>query len=127
MKRDYSQNEHLDSLLSQWHHWARSYIPVPVCGADPMFRNAKSPHGYESAADVTDAAVERTQMKTVDFQVGEMQDPHRSAIYIHARNCHTGRNVWLSPRLPADPLERARILGEAKAILIAKLFSSGVM
>lgn len=127
MKRDYSQNEHLDSLLSQWHHWARRYIPIPVSGADPMFRNAKSARGYDSTAEVIEDEITASQMKAVDFQVSEMKDPHRSAIYIHARNCYTGRNVWLSPRLPSDPLDRARILGEAKTILIGKLLSAGVM
>lgn len=117
----------LDDLLARWHHWARGYIPVPVCGADPMFRNAKSSHSFTSADEVTDAAVEQTQMKALDFHVSEMQDPHRSAIYIHARNCYTGRSVWLSPRLPKDPMERAQILGDAKAMLIGKLLSAGIM
>lgn len=117
----------LDDLLARWHHWARGYVPVPVCGAGPMFRNAKSPHSSHSAYEVTDAKVERDCMQSVDFHVTEMKDPHRSAIYIHARNCYTGRNVWLSPRLPTDPLERSRILGEAKSMLIGKLLSAGVM
>ena len=120
-------HDRLDELLSRWHHWAKGYIPVPTCGADPMFRNAKSSHSFTSADEVTDAAVEQTQMKALDFHVGEMQDPHRSAIYIHARNCYTGRAVWLSPRLPADPMERAQILGDAKAMLIGKLLSAGIM
>lgn len=117
----------LDDILARWHHWAKGYIPVPTCGADPMFRNAKSPHSSHSAYEVTDAKVEQDQMAALDFNVSEMKDPHRSAIYIHARNCYTGRNVWLSPRLPQDPLERARILGEAKAILVGKLLSAGIM
>ena len=117
----------LDDLLSRWHHWAKAYIPVPTCGADPMFRNAKSPHSSHSADEVTDAKVESDRMKALDFHVSEMKDPHRSAIYMHARNCYTGRNVWLSPRLPKDPLERAALLGEAKSILIGKLLSAGVM
>lgn len=117
----------LDDILARWHHWARSYIPVPVCGADPMFRNAKSAKGYDTTSEVVEDEITASQMKAVDFQVGEMKDPHRSAIYIHARNCYTGRNVWLSPRLPQDPMERARILGEAKAILVGKLLSAGVM
>lgn len=120
-------HDRLDDLLSRWHDWAKGYIPVPTCGADPMFRNAKSPHSSHSAYEVTDAKVEHDQMTAVDFHVGEMKDPHRSAIYIHARNCYTGRNVWLSPRLPKDPMERARILGEAKVILVGKLLSAGVM
>jgi hypothetical protein len=117
----------LDDLLSRWHHWSKGYIPIHTCSADPMFRNAKSPHSSHSAGEVTDDQTERNQMAAVDFNVGEMKDPHRSAIYIHARNCYTGRNVWLSPRLPQDPMERARILGEAKTILIGKLLSAGVM
>lgn len=117
----------LDDILSRWHSWAKGYIPIPVSGADPMFRNAKSARGYDSTAEVIEDEITASQMKAVDFQVGEMKDPHRSAIYIHARNCYTGRNVWLSPRLPSDPLDRARILGEAKSILIGKLLSAGVM
>lgn len=120
-------HDRLDDLLSRWHHWAKGYIPVPTCGADPMFRNAKSPHSSHSAYEVTDAKVEQDQMAVLDFNVSEMKDPHRSAIYIHARNCYTGRNVWLSPRLPKDPIERAQILGDAKAILIGKLLSAGIM
>lgn len=117
----------LDDILARWHHWARAYIPVPVCGADPMFRNAKSAKGYDTTSEVVEDEITALQMKAVDFQVSEMKEPHRSAIYIHARNCYTGRNVWLSPRLPTDPLERARILGEAKSMLIGKLLSAGVM
>lgn len=127
MKRDYTQAEHLDSILAEWHHWAKGYMPIPTCGADPMFRNAKTPKGWDSTSDVVDDEITNSQMKTIDFHVGEMKDPHRSAIYIHARNCYTGRNVWLSPRLPKDPLERAQILGDAKAILIGKLLSAGIL
>jgi len=120
-------HDRLDDLLSQWHWWAKKYIPVPTCGADPMFRNAKSAKGYDTTAEVVDDELTSSQMKTIDFHVGEMKDPYRSAIYVHARNCYTGRNVWLSPRLPSDPMERARILGEAKAMIIGKLLSAGVM
>jgi hypothetical protein len=120
-------HDRLDDLLSRWHHWAKGYIPVPTCGADPMFRNAKSSKSWDSTAEVVEDELTNSQMKSVDFHVGEMKDPHRSAIYIHARNCYTGRNVWLSPRLPQDPMERAQILGDAKAILIGKLLSAGVM
>lgn len=120
-------HDRLDDLLSRWHHWAKGYIPVPTCGADPMFRNAKSSKSWDSTAEVVEDELTNSQMKSVDFHVSEMKDPHRSAIYIHARNCYTGRNVWLSPRLPKDPMERARILVDAKAIIIGKLLSAGVM
>lgn len=121
------QNEILDDLLSRWHSWARSYSPIPTCGADPMFRNAKSAKGWDTTDQVVEDELNDKTMKAIDFQVGEMEDPHRSAIHIHARNCCTGRNVWLSPRLPADPMERAVILMEAKNLLTRRLLSAGVM
>lgn len=129
MNRDafHDQMHKLDELLSRWHHWAKGYMPVPTCGADPMFRNAKSSKSYDTTAEVVEDELTSTQMKALDFQVSEMKDPHRSAIYIHARNCYTGRNVWISPRLPQDPMERARILGEAKGLLIGRLLAAGVM
>lgn len=117
----------LEDLLSRWHHWAKGYRPIPSCGADPMFRNAKSAKGYDTTAEVIEDEITNAQMKAIDFQVGEMAEPHRSAIYIHARNCYTGHNVWLSPRLPKDPMERAKILGDAKSVIIGKLLSAGVM
>ncbi|CAN7187398.1 hypothetical protein [Acidovorax sp. LjRoot117] len=121
------QNEILDSLLSEWHSWARSYSPVPTCGADPMFRNAKSAKGWDTTDQVMEDEIRDKTMKAIDFQVSEMKDPHRSAIHIHARNCCTGHNVWLSPRLPKDPMERTVILMEAKNQITRRLLNAGVM
>lgn len=121
------QHEILDSLLSEWHSWARAEKLQPSRTADPMFRNAKSCKGWDSTTDVIDDELRSKTMKAIDFQVCEMKDPHRSAIYIHARNCCTGHKVWLSPRLPADPMERAVILMEAKNELTRRLLSAGVM
>lgn len=120
-------NAILDALLSEWHNWARGYSPVPTCSAGPMFRNAKSAKGWDSASDVVEDELAAKTMQAVDFHVGEIGDPHRSAIYIHARNCCTGRNVWSSPRLPACPMERGVILAEAKNMLARRLLSAGVI
>ena len=121
------QHEILDSLLSEWHQWARAEKLQPSRTADPMFRNAKSPKGWDSTTEVIEDELRSKTMKAIDFQVGEMKDPHRTAIYVHARNCCTGHKVWLSPRLPADPMERAVILMEAKNDLARRLLSAGVM
>lgn len=127
MMRDLSEKEILDDLLSRWHSWARGYSPIPRCGADPMFRNAKSGKGWDSTSDVIEDELNGKIMEAIDFQVSEMKDPHRSAIYIHARNCSTGRNVWMSPRMPANPEERALILMEARNLLTRRLMNVGVM
>lgn len=117
----------LDDILSRWHFHCKHFNPVPVCGADPMFRNAVSPKGWDTTADIADDTVNCAQMKAVDFHVGEMQDPHRAAIHILARNCYTGRSVWISPRLPANSEERAVIVLEARNQLTRRLIAAGVI
>ena len=119
--------EILDDILSRWHQWAKGFSVVPVCGADPMFRDAKANKCWDSADDILEAEINSKIMKAVDFHVSEMKDPHRTAIYFNARNCATGRSVWLSPRLPADPLERGVILMEARNQLMRRLMNSGVL
>lgn len=119
--------EILNDLLSRFHAWSRSYSPVPVCGADPMFRNAKSGKGWDSTSDVIEDELMGSTMKAIEFHIGEMTDPHRSAVYVLARNLYTGRNVWLSPRLPQDAQQRAQIVADARIMLTRRLISAGVM
>lgn len=122
----------LDDILSRWHSWARGFKVVPTCGADPMFRNAKSGKSWDSTEDIVDDEIEGKTMEAVDFHVGEMPDDPgrgalRSAIYVHARNCYTGRSVWLHPRLPKDPIERGEVLRRAKSDLLGRLSRAGVI
>ena len=117
----------LDDLLARWHHHCKHFSPVPVNGADPMFRDSRTPNHWDTAGEITDAAVNTAQMKALDFHVSEMQDPHRAAIHVLARNCYTGRSVWISPRLPADREERAVVVMEARNILTRRLMTAGMM
>ncbi len=124
----------LDDILSRWHSWARGFKVVPTCGADPMFRNAKSGKSWDSTEDIVDDEIEGKTMEAVDFHVSEMPDDPtsqvgalRSAIYAHARNCYTGRSVWLHPRLPKDVAKRIEVLQRAKAELIGRLTRAGVI
>lgn len=116
-----------DDVLARWHLWARGYSAVPVAGSDPMFRDAKAGRCWDSADDILEAEINKKIMKEVDFQVSEMLDPHRSAIYENARNCATGVAVWRSPRLPANVEERSIILLEARNQLMRRLMSAGVL
>lgn len=117
----------LDDILSRWHHHCKHFSPVPVSGADPMFRNARISRYWDTTEQIADATVDAAQMKAVDFHVSEMQDPHRAAIHVLARNCYTGRSVWISPRLPADREEREVVVMEARIILTRRLMTAGVM
>lgn len=117
----------LSDLLSRWHAWGRNYKANQQTPRDPIFRDAKSGRGWDSTDEIIEDELMGSTMEAIDFQVSEMKDPHRSAIYVLARNLSTGRSVWLSPRLPQDALERATIVAEARNILTARLMSCGVM
>jgi hypothetical protein len=121
------QSEKLDDVLSAYHHWAKNYIPIPVCSADPMFRNAKAGRGYDTTAEIIEDELHAKTMKAVDFHIGEIKDPFRAALHILARNCYTGRSVWLSPRLPATPEERAPIIQSAREQLTKRLEHAGII
>lgn len=125
----------LDDILARWHFWAMS---KPVNGADrmgaPEDATAASRDGWDSADDILDREIEANIMRAVDFQVsgdgrgqGGIPEPYRAAIYCIARNCYTGRKVWMSPRLPRDPIERGVVLLEARNLITRRLIESGVM
>lgn len=117
----------LSDILSRWHSWAKGYKANQQTPRDPIFRDAKSGRGWDSTDEIIEDEVMSSQMEAVDFQVSEMKDPHRAAIYVLARNLSTGRNVWLSPRLPQDPLERGQVVYDARMQLTKRLMACGVM
>lgn len=125
MKND--QDAILDDWLARWHHWAKGFRLNPNFGSDPMFRNARSPRGWDSVEDILDGELMDSTMKAIDFHVSEMHDPYRAAIYINARNCYTGRSVWLSPRLPQDKEARDVVILEARVQLLGRLVRAGVV
>ncbi len=122
----------LNDLLKHWHRWQTGYSPVPTCSADPMFRNVKSSKNWDSTRDVIQDELHGSTMETIEAQVAELPDepkvrPYRSAIYAIARNLHVGANVWSSPRLPVDPLERGIVVMEARNMLTKRLIQAGVL
>jgi hypothetical protein len=125
----------LDDLLSRWHHWQKE---KPLNGVDrlddPAFRDTSTRSGWDSADDIVDGHLNAVTMCAIDFHVsgdgrgqGGMEEPYRAAIYVLARNCYTGAKVWLSPRLPKDPIERGVVIMEARNILTRRLIAAGVM
>lgn len=118
----------LDDLLRQWHSHCKGYSVVAVRGASPMFRGSKSRSGYDTVDDVLDGELHGSTMESIDFQVGEMQDPWRAAIHEMARNLYAGQSVWRHPRLAGmEALERATIVVEARNQLTRRLMAAGVM
>lgn len=117
----------LDDWLARYHAWARSYKANQQTPRDPVFRDAKSGRGWDSTDDIIEDELIGSTLETIDFQISEMKDPHRSAVYVLARNLYTGRSVWISPRLPKDPLERATVVAEARNQLTRRLVHAGVL
>ena len=119
--------EIFDSILADWHHWARGFQIVASHGACAMFSAVRSSRQWDSAEDVTDGTLHNEQMKAVDFNVNELEPLYRTAIQINARNLALGRSVWSSARLPQDVAERAVLVGKARRELIERLKNAGVM
>jgi hypothetical protein len=116
----------LDDLLSRWHGYCRGY-QQGAQSASPMFRGALRSKGEQLLESIAEDQHWKGVFDAMDFHVGEMRDPWRAAIYVNARNCYTGRSVWMSPRLPRDPIERAAIVSVARTQLIERLTRAGVM
>ena len=125
----------LDDILSRWHNWMRA---KPYNGSDRLTDatpgEPENRCGWDSADDILDREIEANIMSAVDFQVsgdgrgqGGIPEPYRAAIYCIARNCYTGRKVWMSPRLPREPIERGVVLLEARNLITRRLIDSGVM
>ena len=124
------QSEHnsiLDDLLSRWHGWCRADKYQNEVAADPAFKGHRSSRQWDSLDEVIDSDLTSSTMKAIDFQVSEMADPYRVAIYINARNCYTGREVWLSPRLPQDREQRKELIAQARTMLLKRLIDAGVI
>lgn len=117
----------LDDLLSRWHSHCRAYKANQQTPRDPIFRDAKSGRGWDTTADVIEDEIHGSMCAAIDFEVGEMPDPHRSAIYEVARNCYTGKKVWMNPRLPSDPVKRAQIVHDARNMITQRLQRAGIL
>jgi hypothetical protein len=127
-------NRILEDLLSRWHHRCKTYRVGQFQGADPVFKNVVSSRTWDSSDDLHDDAYLKRAMKAMDFAIlgdkyaqGGIQDPYKAALLILARNCYTGHSVWISPRLPKDPMERGTIIMEARNQLTRRLMNAGVM
>mgnify|MGYP001568630850 CR=1 FL=1 len=124
----------LDDLLSRWHSWCRGNKYQNEAAADPAFKGHRSSRQWDTLDEVIESDLTTATMECMDFVIcgdkrgqGGMDEPYRSAIHVNARNCCTGREVWLSPRLPKDREERRLLVLEARNILLRRLISAGVV
>lgn len=117
----------LNDLLRRWHGWAVS-APIDIgypteCPTCRLYRTSRQ---YDSDNGALDQDADSRVMEAVDHCIARVQQPHRTALYISARNLWTGLAVWSSARLPQDAVERARMVCEARALLLVELRASGI-
>ena len=120
-------NNILNDLIVEWWRWSKGWTGVAGYNTCAMFHDVKSSRQWDSETDVLDGSLHNSQMKAVDFHIGELDATHRTAIQIQARNLATGASVWRSPRLPTDPNELAKVITEAKLALLKRLDVAGVV
>jgi len=118
----------LDQLLGAWHNWQAGYsgargYPSRAAGVGE-FRISRQ---YDAENGALDGELDSRTMKAIDFQVSEMADPHRAAIYQQARSLACGVSVFGSPRLPQDRTAVLVIISDARDMLVVRLVGCGVM
>ena len=116
----------LDDVLSEWHAWqlqdrvGRGFANKSLVAGD--YRISRQ---WDDLNGALDDDLDAMRMHQVDFEVTQLADPWRSAIYALARSASTGTTVVHSPRVP--PEQRVRVLAEARVRLHARLRAAGVL
>lgn len=107
-------SQDLIDMLCLW--WRCESQWMPVAGYP---HECPSTHGYRASRQHDDGngAFETDERGRLAISIGEavqrVPEPHRTALYFLARNRATGAQVWMSPRLPIDPDERAEMVSAA--------------
>lgn len=125
-------NEALNELLRRWHAHCLGYSQGKgYPSVDSACRSSRTSRQYDYENGAMDAAVDSKIMEGFDGVMWNIPNtdkaPYLTALQFQARNLFTGRQVWTSPRLPADPMERGVLLMEARNILLRGLAKAGVM
>ena len=122
------QQQILDSVLSEWHSWSQNQpITRGHASHSAGMEGYRCSRQHDDQNGALDGDLHHMRCKQVDFEVQQMADPHRAAVYVIARNASTGRAVWASPRLPVEPVARDVVLTEARGIIRRRLLASGIL
>lgn len=119
--------ELLSEILRDWHSWAKGYQHVVSVGTSPMFRDAKASRGWDTTEEIIKNDLDNSRMAAVDFHISQLCDVYRTVLQLQARNLCTGKNLWISARLPENQEDRVKILTEARSSLLFKLRDAGIV
>jgi len=121
-------NERLNDLLTRWHAHCNGYSACKgYPSANAACRQAQTTSVWDAWSGAQDDAANHRIMEEFDAAMWDVPQPYLTALQLQARNLHTGKQVWQSPRLPADPMERGVLLMEGRNLLMRGLAKRGVM
>ena len=87
----------------------------------PSTAGYRASRQYDSDNGSSDADNLSRLVHHIGGVIEQMEDPHRTAIKLFARNRATGASVWRSPRLPDDKELAAEITQEAIEIFTMRV------
>ena len=117
----------LDDLLPRWHYWSKHTAQrAGMPGKAPVFGQSASNSQYDWENNVENDAIEQRIMRGFDSAINKVPQPWFTALTFQARNLCTGRNVWISPRLPQGEALEVLLL-EARTRLLRELTKDGVV
>ena len=110
MQRDFDPLE----LLALWWKYESGWNHVQgyptECPSTAAYRSSRQ---YDSDNGAFETDTRGMFIRHVSGVIQNMDDPHRTALYVLAKNLVTGEKVWTSARLPDNKDARIRITAEA--------------
>lgn len=121
-------NERLNDLLARWHAHCKGYSSGKgYPSSDLVCGQSKTSSVWDSWNGAEDDLANRRIMEAFDAAIWKVPRPHLIALQFQARNLASRAQVWTSPLLPSDPMERGVMLMEARNFLLRELARAGVM
>lgn len=126
--QDNTAEQLLSDILGEWHEWAKGYQHNRAYpGRSSGCGDYRPSRQYDGENGSLDAVQHIERMKTVDFEVSQIEEPGRSGLHMNARAIALGVSVFRSPRLPEDRIAALKIIAEARQELTRRLLARGVM
>lgn len=118
----------LSGLLADWHLWSRHTADrAGLPGRAAGFGQSRSNSQFDWENGLESEMVERRIMQGFDAAIHRVPQPWLTALSFEARNLAVRHQVWVSPRLPVDRIEREALILDARNRLLKELARDGVL
>jgi hypothetical protein len=118
----------LSGLLADWHIWSVHTAPrAGMPGRAAGIGSVPSSSQYDWENGVEGDLVDKRIMEGFDAAIQRVPQPWLTALQFEARNLAVRHQVWVSPRLPANRVEREALILDARNRLLKELAKDGVL